>query len=109
MRLSNDVVRARHDELEERTETELLELPGKDAATGRRIADDAERRWAENGYTEKQKKARRARRPFVINAEGKHVNTFVNENDSVTRNRLKLDRVVDELNEQRRHREVWDE
>ena len=75
--------------------------------TMKEIADAAERRWTQKGYSEKQKEVRREHRKFVIHANGE-TNTYIN-NEADLQRRIELDHFQDELNTQRELREVWDE
>ena len=75
--------------------------------TLKEIADDAERRWTQKGYTEAQKQARRKCRKFVITPSG-DPKAFVNKEEGMQR-RIEMDHRRDELNSQRTLREVWDE
>ena len=69
------------------------------------IADKFEQRWDGEKYTDGQKRAMRNWKKFVINP--KEPKTYVNR-QSFER-RLEVDHMVDELNEQRGLKEIWDE
>ena len=75
--------------------------------TMKKIAEAAERRWAQNGYTEAQKQVLRQRKQFVITPSGTPT-THINKEELLQR-RIEMDHRLDELNNERALKEVWDE